>query len=290
MELPVIVGVDGSGPSLTATDWAADEAALRGLPLKVLYGSRWAYYEGPALAVDLGGPPAVVGADDIVDAAVRRARLRRPGLEVTADVAPDAAEELLVREGRNAALLVLGVSGRGAAAERVLGSVSLTVAGRADCAVVLVHGHDAGPEPPVPADERVVVGLGGGAEEGAVVRFAAEEARLRGVPLEVVRAWKRPAYVLLGHPLSGTEPDRAEETRAVEALEAVLAELPPELKVYGRTEEGPARRVLTAAAQDAGLLVVGARRRADQRTPHLGRVAHTVLHRSACPLAVVPHR
>ncbi|MFJ5999063.1 universal stress protein [Streptomyces sp. NPDC092370] len=37
MDLPLVVGVDGSEPSLRALDWAADEAALHGVPLRVVY-------------------------------------------------------------------------------------------------------------------------------------------------------------------------------------------------------------------------------------------------------------
>ncbi|WP_159062512.1 universal stress protein, partial [Streptomyces caniscabiei] len=40
-DLPVVVGVDGSEPSLRAVDWAADEAALRGAPLRLVYASLW---------------------------------------------------------------------------------------------------------------------------------------------------------------------------------------------------------------------------------------------------------
>ncbi|WP_448316081.1 universal stress protein, partial [Streptomyces sp. CO7] len=56
MRLPLVVGVDGSEQSLGAVDWAADEAALRGLPLRLVHASLWERYEGPALAEELGGP------------------------------------------------------------------------------------------------------------------------------------------------------------------------------------------------------------------------------------------
>ncbi|MGV9573705.1 universal stress protein, partial [Streptomyces nigra] len=48
------------------------------------------------------------------------------------------------------------------------------------------------------------------------------------------------------------------------------------------------RTVLADASYAADLLVVGAERRHRPYGPHIGRVAHGVLHRSACPVAVVP--
>jgi nucleotide-binding universal stress UspA family protein len=39
MELPVVVGIDGSDSSLLAVDWAVDEAARRGLPLRLVHAS-----------------------------------------------------------------------------------------------------------------------------------------------------------------------------------------------------------------------------------------------------------
>ncbi len=56
MELPVVVGVDGSEPSLRAVDWAVDEAALHGVPLRLVYASLRERYEGPALAQTPGKP------------------------------------------------------------------------------------------------------------------------------------------------------------------------------------------------------------------------------------------
>lgn len=46
MELPLVVGVDGSVPSLGAVDWAVDEAARHGIPLRLVYASLWERYEG----------------------------------------------------------------------------------------------------------------------------------------------------------------------------------------------------------------------------------------------------
>jgi nucleotide-binding universal stress UspA family protein len=69
MELPLIVGVDGSEPSLRAVDWAADDAALREVPLRLVHASLWERYEGAAPAEDLGEPSEPVLADGIVDGA-----------------------------------------------------------------------------------------------------------------------------------------------------------------------------------------------------------------------------
>ncbi|WP_438272496.1 universal stress protein [Streptomyces bobili] len=43
------------------------------------------------------------------------------------------------------------------------------------------------------------------------------------------------------------------------------------------------------ASHGAGLLVVGAARREGHFGRQLGSVAHAALHRSGCPVAVVPH-
>ncbi|MGV9237311.1 universal stress protein, partial [Streptomyces nigra] len=41
MTLPLVVGVDGSDPSLVAVDWAADEAVRHGLTLRLVHASLW---------------------------------------------------------------------------------------------------------------------------------------------------------------------------------------------------------------------------------------------------------
>ncbi|MEU1447804.1 universal stress protein, partial [Streptomyces mirabilis] len=128
MDLPIIVGIDGSEPSLRAVDWAADEAALRGAGLRLVYASLWERYEGACLAHDLGKPSEEVMAQDIVDPAERRAHRRQPGVKVTTDLLPEEPEYALVRESRTALAVVVGCRGRSGLTETLLGSVSVMVA------------------------------------------------------------------------------------------------------------------------------------------------------------------
>ncbi|MEV6613113.1 universal stress protein [Streptomyces sp. NPDC051051] len=286
---PVVVGVDGSEPSLRAVDWAADEAVLRGVPLRVVHACLWERYEGAALARDTGRPTAPPLPQDVVGAAAQRARDRRPGLRVNADVVFEEPEHALLREGRGASALVVGTRGRGAVTELLLGSVGLAVAARADCPVIVLRGtHDNQAARPVRG--RVVVGVGEHAKDSAAVRFAAEEARRRGVPLDAVRAWRCPAHENTGRARPAGDSARPREERAGGDLEAALRDAPGDVDVRRRTVEGPARQVLLDASREADLLVVGATRHEGRFGLRLGRVARAALRRSACPVAVVPHR
>ncbi|MCC5477815.1 universal stress protein [Streptomyces barringtoniae] len=277
MDLPIVVGVDGSGPSLRAVDWAADEAALRGAPLRLVYASLWERYEGALLAQELDKPLEEVMARDVVGTAEERARRRRPELKVTTDVLPEEPEYGLVRESSAALAMVLGCRGRSGVTEALLGSVSLTVAGHAHCPVIVLRGtHDNQASSGIRG--RIALGVGEKPTGSAALRFAVEEASLRGVPLEVVRAWRRPAHAA----------PHSQRQQAVELLEEALRDVPAELNADRRTVEGHARDALIAVSREADLLVVGARRRHGPVGLQLSRVAHGVLHHAACPVAVVP--
>ncbi|AKJ15357.1 universal stress protein [Streptomyces incarnatus] len=282
MHLPIVVGVDGSEPSLRAVDWAADEAVLRGASLRLVYASLWDRYEGALLAQELDRPLEEVMARDVVGTAEERARRRRPEVQVTTDVLPEEPEQGLVRESGCALAVVLGCRERSGMAEALLGSVSLAVAGHARCPVIVLRGG--------PDDQdrtgirgRIVVGVGEKPAGSAAVRFAVEEAALRGVPLEAVRAWRRPTPAVVGHSAA-----QLQRQQAVALLEEALRGTPAEPRTDRRTVEGHARDALIAASREAGLLVLGARRRHGHFGLPLGRVAHGVLHHAACPVAVVP--
>lgn len=291
MELPLVVGVDGSEPGMRAVDWAADEAALRGVPLRLVYASLWERYEGAALAPDLGRSSEQVMADKIVEAAAKRAHRRQTDVKISTEVLPEEPVPALLREGRNACALVMGSHGRSGIAELLLGSVSLAVAARAHCPVIVLRGnHDNQARPGI--DQRIVLGVGEEPADSEVVRFAFEEAADHYATLHAVRAWRCPAHETIEHPLLAGDPARHHEQRATEILEAALRDAArdhPSVQVRRRTVEGPARKVLLEASATADLLVVGARRHGHFGL-QLGRVAHAVLHHSACPVAVVPQR
>ncbi|MFE6900026.1 universal stress protein [Streptomyces sp. NPDC057717] len=292
MELPLVVGVDGSESSMRAVNWAADEAVLRKVPLRLVYASLWERYEGAALAETLGTTSEQALEDNILDTAARRAQRRGADLKVTTEVLPEDAVSALLNEGRNACALVLGSRGRSRVAELLLGSVCLEVAARANCPVIVLRGgHDnqAGNG----MLRRIALGVGEERQNSEALRFAFQEAQRRGAALDAVRAWRCPAHESVDHLLLAGEPARLHEERAVEILESALNQFAaeyPSVELRRRTAEGPARRVLLDASTRADLLVVGARRRQGHPGLQLGQVAHTALHHSRCPVVVVPQR
>ncbi|MFF4505074.1 universal stress protein [Streptomyces sp. NPDC001401] len=290
MELPLVVGVDGSDGSLAAVDWAVDEAARYGLPLRLVYGSLWERYEGAVPSDSVERPSEQVMAEHIVASAAERAQRRNPEVKVSAEVIPEEAVAALLREGRNASVLVTGSRGRSELAGLLLGSVGLAVAARAHGPVIVVRGDEAGREA---THERIVLGAGEPATGGEAVRFAFREAEARGCTLDVVRAWRCPAHEGADHPKLAEDPAHRHEERASALLDSLLEDAIADhlgVRVRRSTVEGPARKVLLARSAAADLVIVGAQRRSGHLGLQLGRVAHTLLHHSDCPVAVVPQQ
>ncbi|WP_326655085.1 MULTISPECIES: universal stress protein [unclassified Streptomyces] len=290
MELPLVVGVDGSDSSLEAVDWAVDEAARHGLPLRLVYASLWERYEGGRPSFSSDRPAEEVMAEHIIASCAERARLRNPQVKVSGEVLPDDAVTALLQAGHEAFALVAGSRGRSELAGMLLGSVSLTVAARAVCPVIVVRGSEQNRQG---VFRRVVVGVGDSTEGSGAVRFALREAEARGSALEAVRAWRSPAHEHGDHPLLADDAAREHEERASTILTDALREAVldhPRVDVHRQPVEGPAHKVLLDASADADLMVVGVLRRHGHFGLQLGRVAHALLHHSECPVVVIPQR
>ncbi|MFE7751869.1 universal stress protein [Streptomyces sp. NPDC057428] len=285
---PVVVGVDGSDSSLDAADWAADEALLHGLPLRLVYASLWQRYEDVALSPRLSRPEGRAMAENIVGSTAERILRRAPDLPVTTALAGEEPVSALLREGQQAFALVTGSRGRGGISGLLLGSVSLAVAARAQCPAIVVRGDKAGLEA---RHERIALGVGDFPAGSTAVRFAFAEAQLRGCGIDVVRAWRCPSGEEPHHPPTADGSACPDEDQASalldEALSAAVRDH-PEVPVRRVTTEGSPRKVLLERSAVADLLVVGAEHRHTHPGMQLSGAAHTVLHHAACPVAVVP--
>ncbi len=144
----IIVGVDGSEHSLSALDWALDEADLRKTPLTVLtvspvvagiYGPGYApadYYP----AEEESRAQADKATQELVNRAVER-RGGAPAAPVTVRALSGLAADELINASQDADLLVVGARGAGGFARLVMGSVSTQVTHHALCPVVVVPGN-----------------------------------------------------------------------------------------------------------------------------------------------------
>ncbi|WP_055556766.1 universal stress protein [Streptomyces sp. NBRC 110028] len=292
MALPLVVGVDGSDSSLEAVDWAVDEAARHELPLRLVHASRWEQYEGGLPSYSVGRSSGEIVAENIVASCTRRATARNPEVKVSAEALAEDTVSALLHEGREAFAVVTGSRGRGELADTLLGSVSLAVAARSVSPVVVVRGAERNRRGDF---GRVVLAVGDVAEGAAAVRFAFREARARDAELHAVRTWRRPAHSHAGQSVLMHEASTLlYEEQAASVLNEVLDEVEREegdqTVCHRQVIEGPAHRVLQDVSEQADLLVVGSLHRRDRSGLQLGRVSHAMLHRAACPVAVVPQR
>lgn len=290
MTLPLVVGVDGSDSCLLAVDWAVDEAARHGVPLKLVYASLWERYETGLPSVGSGRASGQVLAEHIVASAADRAERRNPEVKVGTDIVPQDAVATLVRASDDAFALVTGARGRGGLKGLLLGSVGLAVAARAHCPVIVVRGDRAGL---AGTHERILLGLGDTGTSTRAVRFAFREAEVRGCVLDVVRAWRRPGYDASGDRIQAAGPDDTYQEHASATVDALIGAAiaeHPHVRTRPATLEGPAGKVLVERSAAADLVIVGARRRTGHFGFQIGCVSHTLLHHAQCPVAVVPER
>ncbi|MET8130599.1 universal stress protein [Streptomyces sp. NPDC005251] len=290
MTLPLVVGVDGSDGSLLAIDWAVDLATSGRLPLRLVHASLWERYEGALPTLSRERSSEQVLAEHIVASAAERVRRHNPDLEVSTETVAAEAVSTLLDEARNATAVITGSRGRGALKGTLLGSVSLAVAARADCPVIVVRGDKAAL---AGSHERILLGAGDLDTCREAVAYAFREAEVRGCELDVVRAWRCPAREAADHSAPSEDPEHQHEKEAAALIENLVADASaahPDVRLRRTTAEGAARKVLVHRSAAADLVVVGARRRSGHFGFQLGRVSHTLLHHAACPVAVVPNR
>jgi nucleotide-binding universal stress UspA family protein len=132
----VVVGVDGSPPSVDALAWGVTEARHRGGIVRVV--TAWDY------------PAVVAGMEGVLDVshleeAARRAqsialgRVAHDDVDVSTELAEGSAARTLIEASRAADLIVVGSRGHGGFAGLLLGSVSAQVVRHAECSVLVAR-------------------------------------------------------------------------------------------------------------------------------------------------------
>jgi nucleotide-binding universal stress UspA family protein len=137
----IIVGVDGSGHSQRALEWAMHEAAIRQVPLTVLtvneairgyYGGMSVYPDDPARTED-SRKLAQAETDEVL------ARLDEPRpASVTVKAVHGFIVDEIINAGKDADMIVVGSRGAGGFTRLMMGSVAAQVAQHAHCPVLIV--------------------------------------------------------------------------------------------------------------------------------------------------------
>ncbi|MFE0514123.1 universal stress protein [Streptomyces sp. NPDC058964] len=296
----VTAGLDGSPESRAAAEWAAREALLRHLPLKIVHVSERAP-EHPVRARPPRPGIHQQWTEQLLGESAEGLRSRHPGLEVSGEQLTGTVADSLRQAAGSAELLALGSRGLGGIGGFVVGSVGLSVVAHAERPVVLVrageqardeHRTDSTGVPSAAAPFRpVVLGLDADDPDDALLDFAFDAAARREASLRAVHAWPEPPTSFYRFP-GDTELHDDLARRQAAALTEVLhpwRQKFPGVEVIEASRCGSAAQVLVYASRDASLAVVGRRIRTASLGAHIGHVTHAALHHITAPVAVVAH-
>jgi nucleotide-binding universal stress UspA family protein len=283
----IVVGVDGSRASVAAVRWAAREAMMRLVPIKLIN------VVAPTLVSSAMAPNHTITQGEEHQARQILNQARRIVEELAGEKRPDIHTErqyagvvpTLVDASNDAQLVVLG-SSRRASGRGMLGSVSAGLLHHANCPVAVV------PDPESTQhgirDAPVLVGIDGSTASEGAAALAFDEASRRGVPLMALQAWSDVGVL----PILGMD-WRTNRDKGAELLGERLAgwqERYPDVQVHRRLVCDVPDRWLIEESKNAQLVVLGSGGRGGYAGMHLGSVTSAVVRSARVPVIVVRHR
>ena len=292
----IIVGVDGSKPSLAALEFAREYTQKLNGRLRAV--STWDIPIGDA-ALPLSWSPGENAEQE----------LGRVSREVLGDPLPDwyeftaregSAARILLDESRSADVLVVGSRGHGGFVGLMLGSVSSQCAAHSSCVVIVVHPSDNTSTDDTSSDDRpsmtaagpIVVGHDGSNDADEALKWALATAAMLDTRLEVVRTWSidhiPPQFTEEHGYVPSFEEVTARVHRDLVAGTRRLIESHPNVEVTFRAALSQPAGALIESSKHARMIVVGSRGRGGFAGLVLGSVSTTCAAHAHCPVVVVP--
>jgi nucleotide-binding universal stress UspA family protein len=282
----ILVGADGSAASNCAVEWAARDAALRGVRLTIVHVVSPIGMTLPRMQV----PSAFAGwqveqAQELLDDAVAAARGSTPSsrtVQIETEMQFSPVVPTLVDFSKEVQMMVVGARGRGPVARSLLGSVSSSLIRHSHCPVAVIHHEDS--LMPHPDQAPVLVGIDGSAVSELAIRVAFDEASRRGVELVALHVWSD---------VEVTDFPEIDWLAMKPAAEEILAE-----RLAGWQERYPdvtVRRIvecdqptyhLIKQSESVQLVVVGSHGRGGFAGMLLGSVSAAVAHSARIPVIV----
>lgn len=263
----VVVGVDGSEPSLTAVDLVTRTTWPTGTRIWLAGAHELPDWSGFAPAPSGGHPAADSQRMLFNDIQELAEPLRRRGYATETIVGRGRPADLLLAKADAVAadLIVVGNRGLGAATSALLGSVSATLIDHAPCPVLVARG---------PRVARMIVATDGAASSEAIPSVLAAWHIFVDAPIDVISV--------------------APSAHEVERHLAMANQMAARLVAVGWHAEiavraGDPPREIEAAAAELGsdLIVTGSRGLGAWDRLRLGSVAHHVLLHSHCSVLVM---
>lgn len=284
INLPVVVGIDGSEQSDRAVRYAVTEARRRGTGITLVH----AVHETAPMAAML--PLYSVEAFTavgrrLVEDAERLALDIDPNVDISTSVKGGSRIGTLVDAGEHASVIVLGHRSRSLAGRVLTSSTTTGVAARAHCPVISV------PDSWVEGAElgRVVVGLDQSDAAHDALDLAFREAVRRKATLTVLHAWKLPAaYDDIVYSQATLDEWLATATDEMTKALAPFRETYPDVEVEIDVRHefpGPA---LVSATENTDLIVVGRRGHGAPWGIYLGSLARMLIREGRCPVEISP--
>lgn len=287
----IVVAVDGSDAGAAAVAWAANAAAKRSAPLKLVTA-----YTMPQFMYADGMIPPQELYDQLEDEAMEKINDAREivkgfdeNIEVSYYIGEATPIDLLLQLSEDADIVVMGSRGLGGLSGLVLGSVSSAVVSHAACPVVVVRKDN-----DVTVENKygpVVVGVDGSDISRKALDYAFREADARGATLRAVHSWAdaqvQTSLVGLAAVQSQLDAMSAQERKILQDELAPMREKYPEVTVEEVVERDRPIQVLKENSDDAQLLVLGSHGRGGFRGMLLGSTSRALLQYAPCPMMVV---